>query len=69
MENRYQLDIRKGCAAVRDTWHPSYRRTESLHEDLEDVIEYRCGKTSGSEWTMQEEDLEYLRNLCDRINK
>lgn len=67
---RYFLDIRSGCAAVRDKWHESYDADyPGLHGDTADVVEYRHGYLADDAWNMKEEDVKYLIDLCERLNK
>jgi hypothetical protein len=68
--DRYFLDIRVGCAAVRDRRHPSYDETyPGLHQDTPDVILYKHGtNVSGEGWIVMEEDIEELKSLCDKLN-
>ncbi len=66
---RYFLDLRSGCAAVRDKWHSSYDEDyPGLHSDTSDVVEYRHGFKLDGGWEMREEDIVYLENLCNTLN-
>jgi len=54
---RYLLDIRNGCAAIRDTQHPKYDSSyQGLHHDTSDVVEYKHGKPTDDGWVMDERD-------------
>ena len=69
--DRYFLDIRVGCAAVRDRKHTSYDETyPGLHQDTPDVVLYKHGTNpvSGMGWVVKEEDIEELKLLCDKLN-
>jgi len=69
--DRYFLDIRVGCAAVRDRQHTSYDETyPGLHQDMPDVVLYKHGTNpvSGMDWVVKEEDIEELKSLCDKLN-
>lgn len=69
MMDRYFLDIRAGCGAVRDRQHESYDEGyQGLHQDTPDVVLYRHGIYAGGEWQMADEDIEDLGDLCDRLN-
>jgi hypothetical protein len=69
--DRYFLDIRAGCAAVRDRRHPNYDETyPGLHQDMPDVVLYKHGSNhiSVMGWVVKEEDIEELKSLCDKLN-
>lgn len=67
---RYFLDVRNGCAAVRDKWHSSYDEDyPGLHSDTQDVVEYIHGFQGDGSWRVREEDVVYLENLCNTLNK
>jgi hypothetical protein len=72
MTDRYFLDKRVGCAAVRDRQHPNYDETyPGLHQDTPDVVEYRHGTFYPApvlNWLVKQEDIDYLQNLCDKLN-
>ena len=69
-EQRYFLDIRSGCAAVRDSKHPNYDNDyPGLHHDTIDVIEYRHGYQSKYGWQMNPNDIQYLTDLCNKLNE
>jgi len=69
-EKRYFLDIRSGCAAVRDTKHVDYDKDyPGLHHDTCDVVEYRHGfQSEDNGWEMKQSDIDELRAICDRLN-
>jgi hypothetical protein len=67
--DRYFLDIRVGCAAVRDRQHPSYDESyPGLHQDTPDVVLYKHGKSTYGNWEVSEEDILELQSLCDKLN-
>jgi hypothetical protein len=68
--DRYFLDIRVGCAAVRDRAHLNYDETyPGLHQDTPDVVLYKHGRNiKGDGWIMVDEDIEELKSLCDKLN-
>jgi len=67
--DRYFLDIRVGCAAVRDRQHPSYDESyPGLHQDTPDVVLYKHGKNTYGNWEVNKEDILELQSLCDKLN-
>lgn len=69
--DRYFLDIRCGCAAVRDRLHPEYSESyPGLHRDTPDVVLYKHGLENNDNggWDMREEDIQELQDLCDKLN-
>jgi hypothetical protein len=70
MKDRYFLDIRIGCAAVRDRQHTDYDVSyPGLHGDTPDVVLYKHGlKASGAGWIVSDEDIKELHDLCDKLN-
>jgi hypothetical protein len=70
MKDRYFLDLRIGCAAVRDRQHPDYNESyPGLHVDTPDVVLYKHGlKIAEVGWEMREEDIKELQDLCDKLN-
>ncbi len=68
---RFILDIRCGCAAVRDTKHPRYNKDyQGLHHDTCDVVEYRHGFQNSEKgcWEMRDEDIKFLTDYCASLN-
>jgi hypothetical protein len=68
---RFLLDIRCGCAAVRDTKHPRYDKDyHGLHRDTSDVVEYRHGFQNSEKgcWEMKDEDIKFLIDYCASLN-
>lgn len=68
--DRYFLDIRGGCAAVRDRQHPEYDESyPGLHESTLDVVEYKHGfRPNTLDWKVNQEDIDYLQSVCDKLN-
>lgn len=66
---RYFVDIRSGCGAVRDREHEDFDETyQGLHHDTCDVVEYKHGYTDNGIWMMSEDDIKYLNDLCENLN-
>lgn len=66
--DRYFLDIRGGCAAVRDRQHPGYDESyPGLHKSMLDVVEYKHGFNDNG-WQINKEDIDYLQSVCDKLN-
>ncbi len=64
MKDRYFVDVRVGCAAVRDRQHPDYDESyPGLHWYTKDVIAYKHGMS-----VVSEEDVKELEELCDKLN-
>ena len=71
VSTRFILDIRCGCAAVRDTKHPKYNKDyQGLHYDTCDVVEYRHGFQNSEKgcWEMRDEDIKFLTDYCASLN-
>ena len=70
MRDRYFVDIRNGCGAVRDRQHPLHSDYPGLHSDTPDVVLYKHGLRNNDNggWDMREEDIEELQDLCDKLN-
>ena len=69
MIDRYFVDIRSGCAAVIDRKHPDYNESyPGLHQDTSGVVLYKHGLKNSGGWYMREEDIQELKNLCDKLN-
>ena len=69
---RFFVDIRVGCAAVRDREHPYYSIGYSgLFRDTADVVEYRQGfkNPDTGRWEIKEEDIRFLTEYCASLNK
>ena len=73
MKNRYFVDERGGCAAVRDRNHPSFDPGyPGLHSYTPDVVEYRHGSENlvgDAIWYMGCKDIEELNTICTELNK
>ena len=68
---RFFLDVRAGCAAIRDRKHPDYNEDyQGLHSDTLDVVEYRHGFQNHDKkcWDMREEDIKHLTDYCASLN-
>ena len=67
---RYILDLRVGCAAIRDTLHENFDATiRALSADIEDVVEYLQGEIICFEWTINQNSLNDLEDKCDYLNE
>lgn len=68
-ETRYFVDIRNGCAAIRDRQHPKYdKEYPGLHSDTIDVVEYKHGLQLSDGWKMNQLDIDYLKQKCEELN-
>lgn len=69
-KQRYFLDLRGGCGAVRDSLHKDYNPNyPGLHHDTSDVVEFRMGYRGDGCWNMKQDDIDYLTNLCNQLNE
>ena len=69
-KSRYFVDIRNGCAAIRDRLHESYdEEYPGLHQSTEDVVENKHGYISKNSWVLREEDIQYLHDKCKKLNE
>lgn len=78
MSERYFVDERGGCVAVRDKTltDPDY---QGLHPDTEGVVQYwggtrvesacpTCGYTRSFGWEVSPADVQAAHKLCDELN-
>lgn len=77
---RYFVDSRVGCVAVRDRWMTD-PDDQGLHEDTTGVVWYRqgqsvdlppcptCGHSNGKQWIVSAEDLAAAQAECDKLNR
>ena len=76
---RYFIDERGGCIAVRDN-EKTDPDDNGLHEDTEGVVKFwmgeiktkhckTCGSGQGGEWKIKEEDRTAAKKLCDGLNE
>lgn len=69
-KQRYFLDLRGGCGAVRDSLHKDYNPNyPGLHHDTSDVVEFRMGYRGDGCLNMKQDDIDYLTNLCNQLNE
>lgn len=69
-DNRYFLDIRGGCVAIRDRYHRDYDESyPGLHFDTPDVVIYKHGFKENGSWNVSEEDINYLKEKLEEFNK
>ena len=78
--DRYYVDDRVGCIAVRDRTFddPEYK---CLEPDVEGVIQYwpgemvdgevceKCKRPFGKVWTVKPEDIVSAKALCEKLNR
>lgn len=66
---RYFVDLRCGCAAVRDRWHETFDvEYYGLNVDVPDVVKYVSGVNNLS-WEVKQKDIDMLNELCDKLNE
>lgn len=65
--NRFFVDERVGCIAVRDKFRtdPEYR---GLHRDTEGVVAYRFGYQKNNQWEIFESDRLDMVFLAEQLN-
>jgi len=69
-DSRYFLDIRSGCAAIRDRHHKYYDESyPGLHQDTPDVVFYKHGFQENGSWIVKEEDINFLKNKLEELIK
>jgi hypothetical protein len=67
---RYIIDLRVGCAAIRDTLHEKFDATKrELSAEVEDVVEYLQGEIIRFEWTLNQDLLQDMEDKCDYLNE
>jgi len=66
-KERYFVDIRVGCVAIRDKENtdPDY---PGLHSDTKGVIFYKSGKFE-KEWNVESKDIEEAYGICSKLNE
>ena len=69
-KDRYFVDERVGCIAIRDTMHPEYDETyPGLHDYTVDVIEFRMGDMDDKyNWQISDIDRNILTYKCEKMN-
>lgn len=67
-EERYFVDMRTGCIAVRDRMYtdPEY---QGLHEDTPGVVKYWHGKIGDNAWYVPIKFQEEALFLCKELNE
>ena len=65
---RYFVDERAGCIAVRDRLNtdPDYR---GLHWDTEGVVRYAHGTFDEAGWIVADADRDEAHGICERLNR
>lgn len=67
---RFFIDERVGCIAVRDRLHPSYDPDyPGLHFDTKDVIFYAHGNNSSGEWRLSEREIEKAKEVLEHLKQ
>jgi hypothetical protein len=72
---RYFVDKRSGCVAVRDRQHESYDSNyQGLHSDTDDVVLYFGGLMMKADdkfkgWTVSPLDVDKCNKVCDKLNR
>ena len=70
MEERFFIDKRAGCIAVRDRQHPQYDSTyQGLHFDTPDVICYFHGKQGKDSWYVGNMEESKCKKVLKHLNK
>lgn len=73
-DNRYFVDLRNGCIAIRDRYYVDPDR-QGLHSDMECVVDFRMGYTTSkpyrnqTEWDVDESDIKELNGKCAILNE
>lgn len=67
MSERYFVDKRVGCVAVRDRelTDPEY---QGLHHDTPGVLAFYMGVWSGSEWSIRQSSVSACEKLAELLN-
>ncbi len=69
-DSRYFLDVRNGCGAIRDRYHKDYDESyPGLHSDTPDIVIYKHGFKENGSWNVSEEDINYLKEKLEELNK
>lgn len=71
-ENRYYIDVRGGCVAVRDRTKIN-EWENGLHEDMECVVSFWKGFSSYNEqgfieWNIHDWQMKKANDLTDKLN-
>jgi hypothetical protein len=71
--NRYVVDERNGCIAIRDTHNENYDPNSGLHQDMPDVVKFEMGTEIKFErfhtWDLDPSILNKFYSECDKMNK
>ncbi len=70
---RYEVDLRVGMVAVRDTAHPDYRKTGCLSGDQAIVKswhgrQYKTNRPDGKVWYVPTAKVMAAGRLCAKLN-
>lgn len=76
-EDRYFVDVRTGCAAIRDREHPLYDKdNQGLNDEMPDVVKFVMGSASGTTgncntswvWQISSSRVDELEEECKTLN-
>jgi len=69
---RFVVDERLGCIAIRDTQHPSFNKSNGLHEYTPDVFEFEMGdfvfKNGTPAWILSSSVVARFNEKCKTLN-
>ena len=69
MIKRYFVDVRVGCVAIRDRFHPDYDEDyQGLNPDLKDVVKFHDGEKDGGDWYVSNDAIKNIKELCEKMN-
>lgn len=69
-KERFFVDERVGCVAVRDRKHPEYDPDyNGLHCDTPDVVFYDHGTRNNDEWTVSTRSVVQANEICKHLNE
>lgn len=66
---RFFIDERVGCIAIRDTQHPEFDlEHQGLDSELPDVVKFEMGALVNNEWVVSEEIIGQFKDECASLN-
>ena len=71
--NRYVIDKRCGCIAIRDSEHSAFNKSQRLRHDMPDVVDFRMGfrvecSDGVSGWELSDDSINFIKERCDQLN-
>ena len=68
---KYYVDERVGCIAVREYFNVNYELSPGLNLDTPDVIKFWGGnqETESGDWYVDDKDRNAVNQLCESLNK